>query len=259
MAEDRIQRGIQSIAVGGALLKVLAEADSSLTLGELARRAGLPASKAHPYLVSFGALGLVAQDRNTGLYDFGPLALGIGLAALRRLNPLQIALSRLPALVEETHQTAALAVWGNHGATVVHIQESYRPLHVNLRAGTVMSLPNTATGNVFAAWLPDSLIGPALRREGEAQSPTIGADAGARDLKALTDTVRTQGLARTIGRPIPGVDAFSAPVFDHRGGLVLVVTILGPAGTFDTDWDSPVAHALKRFAADISHQIGFAG
>jgi DNA-binding IclR family transcriptional regulator len=40
--------------------------------------------------------------------------------------------------------------------------------------------------------------------------------------------VRENGLARAVERPIPGVNAFSAPVFDR-------------SGTFDADWESPIA------------------
>lgn len=255
--DKRRQRGIQSVEVGGALLKALAEADSALSLTEMARRSGLPAAKAHPYLVSYGHLGLIVQDERSGRYDFGPLALQIGLGALRRLNPLQATLSGLHDLVARTGHTAAVAVWGNHGATVVHIEESTRPLHVNLRVGSVMSLLNTATGKVFSAYLPEAELAPALAREGQAASPTIGADVApvlARGPAA--EEVRANGLARTINHPIPGVSAFSAPVFDHRGQLVLAITLLGPSGTFDTAFDGPQAAALRTYAADVTRRIG---
>ena len=41
----------------------LAENASPMTLKDLAAQAGLPASRAHPYLVSFAKLGLVEQRR----------------------------------------------------------------------------------------------------------------------------------------------------------------------------------------------------
>lgn len=254
---DKIQRGIQSVEVGGALLRTLAEANGPLSLGELARRSGLSAAKAHPYLVSYGNLGLVTQAASSGHYDFGPLALSIGLAALRRLDPIRTATSGLAELVSATGQTGAIAVWGNHGPTVVHLAESDRPLHVNLRVGSVMSLANTATGQIFAAYLPDAQIAPALLREGIADSPTIGA--GANRTEKLLDSienVRKYRLSRTIDHPIPGVSAFSAPVFGHSGKLMLVITLLGPNGTFDPAWDGPIAEKLKAYADDVSRRLG---
>ena len=49
------------------------------------------------------------------------------------------------------------------------------------------------------------------------------------------------GLSRTIGQPIPGIDAFCAPVFDSTNNLVLGITAMGPEATFDREWDGKVA------------------
>ena len=61
MSTPKAARGIQSIEVGGQLLQALLRAGRPLPLKELAQRAGMTPAKAHPYLVSFGRLGLVAQ------------------------------------------------------------------------------------------------------------------------------------------------------------------------------------------------------
>ena len=53
------QRGIQSVEVGGQLLRALAHHGRPLALKDLARDAGMSPAKAHPYLVSFGKIGLV--------------------------------------------------------------------------------------------------------------------------------------------------------------------------------------------------------
>lgn len=260
MSEDKRakpRRGIQSVEVGSALLKVLAEADGPLSLTDLSRRAGLPAAKAHPYLVSYGHIGLVAQEPTSGHYDFGPLALSMGLAALRRLNPLQIAISGLAELVAQTGLTAAVAVWGNHGPTVVHIHESDRPVHVNLRPGSVMSLINTATGMVFAAYMPPVHVAAALRREGLADSPTIGAGGKPQaELAATSAIVRERRMARTINHPIPGISSLSAPAFNHDGTLALAITLLGPDGTFDVGWDGKHAGILRAYAQGVSRRLG---
>ena len=54
--EDKEQRAVQSIEVGGRLLLALANSPTPLTLRDLSSQSGLPASRAHPYLVSFGKL-----------------------------------------------------------------------------------------------------------------------------------------------------------------------------------------------------------
>src|SRR5262245_24844823 len=116
-------RGIQSIDTGIRLLEAMEKADGPLALKELSARAGLDPSSAHRYLASFVRCGLVRQDSDSR-YDFGPLALQIGLAAVRRLDPIQATERALPALVDETGFTALLAVWSNRGPTIVHWQRT---------------------------------------------------------------------------------------------------------------------------------------
>ena len=61
------------------------------TTADLAREAGMVPAKAHPYLVSFGKLGLVEQEPTTGRYGLGPLALQLGLISLQQYDPVRLA------------------------------------------------------------------------------------------------------------------------------------------------------------------------
>lgn len=252
----KLQRGIQSIEVGGQLLLALANAGRALALGELAREGGMDASKAHRYLVSFCKLGLVSQDPRSGAYDLGPLAAQLGLAALQRLDPLREATRAAEALVARIGHTVAIAAHGHLGPTVVRIEESIHPLHVNMRTGTVMSLLNTATGLVFAAWLPPAVVEHMLAQE----ALRLYGSGSDRPTEAATtrvlDEVRRRGLARAVGKPIPGINALSAPVFDFNRRIVLAVTALGPSGTFDASWDGELARAVRQCAQALSRRLG---
>jgi DNA-binding IclR family transcriptional regulator len=88
---ERVQRGIQSIEVGGQVLLALVHRGIPMALKDLAREAGMVPAKAHPYLVSFARIGLIEQDRVTGFYFLGPLALQLGLISLQQANPVQLA------------------------------------------------------------------------------------------------------------------------------------------------------------------------
>lgn len=252
------QRGIQSVEVGGQLLRALAEADGPMMLRDLARNAGMPAARAHPYLVSFMRIGMVEQDRASGRYELGSLALQIGLASMRRLDPVRVAAGVVGAMVARIGQTVALSVWGNHGPTVVRIEEGASAVHVNMRVGSVMSLLGTATGRVFAAFLPPKLIENFVD-SGVGQA-SVGDDAAGRMSRTQIETavaeVRERGLARAVGLPIPGVNAFSAPVFDHAGSIALAITAIGPAGVFEADWDGPIARELLDCARTVSARLG---
>src|SRR5258708_12644987 len=144
------RRGIQSIDTGIRLLEVLEKGEGPLALKELSARAELDPSSAHRYLASFVRCGLVRQDPDTR-YDFGPLALRIGLAAVRRIDPVPLTERALPALVAETGYTPLLAVWSNRGPTVVHWQRGPTPFLTNLPLASVLpTSPSPTPANLLS-------------------------------------------------------------------------------------------------------------
>lgn len=253
------QRSIQSIETGFALVNALVAHGKPMTLRDLSKAAQMTPAKAHPYLVSFIRVGLVTQDPVTSQYELGPFALQMGLTALRHLAPVRIALPELDVLASELGHTLALAVLGSHGPTVIHITEASYPVHVNLRPGTVMSMLYTATGQVFAAWLPPKVAQHYIEREADDAAVVTHVLARSPDRltrESLLAEVRSHGLARALGNPLPGIDAISVPVFDHTGNIVLAITSLGPTGHFDANWDGTIARALLASAERLSHRLG---
>ena len=86
----------------------------------------------------------------------------MGLAAVRRLDPVQLIEQALPALVAETGYTALLTVWSNRGPTVVHWQRSRNPFVTNLGLGSVLPVSRSATGAVLVAFLPEAVTADAI-------------------------------------------------------------------------------------------------
>ena len=262
-SSEREQRGIQSVEVGGQLLLALAHSGRPMALKDLARDAGMSPAKAHPYLVSFGKLGLIAQDEGSGRYGLGPLALQLGLISLQQFDPVRLATPLLRDLANEVGHTMAIAVWGDRGATIVRIEEAPSAVHVNMRHGTVMSLRGTASGMLFAAHLPRERVMAALADEHAAVLRQQGHAVPAR-LKVAVDAaleaewseIRRHGLSRVNGGAVPGVSAMAAPVFDEQGQIVLSLTAIGPTAIFDSRLDGAVATALRRSAKALSKQLG---
>lgn len=254
---EKSRRGIQSIEIGSALLLQLARQVRAVALKDLAKAAGMTTGKAHPYMVSFMKVGFVTQT-DAGHYELGPLALQLGLTKLQRMDPVKEASKVIEDLAQETGQSVAVAVWGNLGPTIVRLEEPIQPLHVNLRTGTVMSLANTATGRLFAAYMPSKVVEQLLGNElARLSYGTLEGKPFTQDvLEVSLAEVRKHGLSRTKGHPIPGIDAICAPVFDSAGHIVLGILVMGPAATFDSDWEGRIATPLLRCAQEISRRIG---
>jgi DNA-binding IclR family transcriptional regulator len=193
-----------------------------------------------------------------GTYDLGTLALNAGLAKLARLNRYRTAQECLEALGRSSGETAMMAMWNGHAAVAIRWIESPRPITVFVRPGSQLPLLNSATGRVFAAFLPDAVSKAAIDRERQAGvRPSFGGKPiGETEFAQLLDDVRKRALARVQGDLTVGISAFAAPVFDHDDRIAFVFALAGPSGSFSTEWDSPAAALLLEATASCTSAIG---
>jgi DNA-binding IclR family transcriptional regulator len=252
-------RGVQSIEVGGKLLAALVRLSQPAMLRDVAAAAEMTAAQAHAYLVSYRKLGLVDQDPATGRYLLGPFALQLGLARMRSFDPLRLAARATADLAAEMGLMATVAVWGTHGPTIIQVQEAAQPVHVNLRAGAVYTITGTATGRLFAAFLSESVTRPMVDEELKAggRGRRIGQAIPWAAIDADLAEIRLRGHAVTEGVPVPGVNAVSAPVFDHAGALQFAITVIGYAAALDVGPDSPQVGHVAAVAVRLSGELGF--
>lgn len=253
------RQGIQSIEVGFRLLNVLAATNRPMMLRDIAKGAGMPAAKAHRYMVSFLRIGIVEQDASSGRYDLGAYALDLGLSGLGRLDPVRLAGPFLDTLCEEIHETVALAVWGTHGPTIVRIVDAGAQITITVRPGTVLSLTKSATGRAFAAFFRSPFLKKKLDEEIQeaAEASKTAPTTLRRQLEKTLADCQSRGIARATGSLTPGINGFSAPVFDHTGNMVAAITSLGAVGEFNVEWDSPLANAMRAAALGLSRRLGY--
>ena len=244
--------GIQSFENGVELLKIMVAAGRPLKLRDLAAASRMSASKAHRYLVSLCRSGFVAQDAHAGEYRLGPYALEMALACFNSLRPIKLASEALEAIGREVDLTVAIAAWGNRGPTIIRIEESLHSVSMNVRAGTVVPIARSASGLVFAAFMPRHVVQPLIDAELKRATEREA-------LEKELQEVRRTGVAAIAQRLVPGADALAVPVLDHRGAVALALMAVGTSGTFPLAADAPVASALKRHAAALSHELGYRG
>lgn len=248
--EEDARPGIQSVEVGAEILRALIAAGRPAPLKDLARLAGMSAGKAHRYLVSLTRTELVRQDPATGHYGVGPMAIALGLAGLRSLDVVRIAAALLPALRDEVGETTLLALWSAHGPVVIDLEESSRPVYMNIRVGSILPLMATATGLLFAAYLPGGVTASLLAAERTARSLDPAA------VEQRLAAARAAGLAAVRGDLVPGVAALAAPIFDHKGRIAAVIGLLGRVEELDVGFNGRAAARLRGTAAEISRRLG---
>ncbi|PVX78918.1 IclR family transcriptional regulator [Paraburkholderia unamae] len=263
----RTQRGIQSVEVGGRLLRALADARAPLGATDLAASGDIPSSQAHAYLVSLTRLGLIKRDALSGRYEPGPLALRLGLLHLAQQPALREAVPRAAALAHSLNCSVALCIAGPQGPTIVRYEHASLPLHVNLHVGTVMSLRATSTGRVFCAHLAPDALDDILARQtaqpvwrgtrgaaGASAAPPENPAPPAPDAAFLEtlEAIRTRGYELGIDAPSPGVSSVCVPVLGPQRELGLSLTAIGASGALDVRPNGAVVRALRDAAAEIA-------
>lgn len=240
--------GIQSLNLALEVLVYLQRAGGAVSLSDAARDLEMPPSKVHRYLASFAQAGLVQQDRRNGLYDLGPGALQLGLAAMARNDFVNKAADALPALAHSTGMTALLSVWGNEGATIVRWERGPAPTTTSFGLGTTLPLLTSATGRAFLAYLPGHVTSP--QRETEARrlkrNPDLGqgTPASKAALAELVEQIRAEGFASVDGQYIPGLVAIAAPILDWQGEAQAIVSLIGTEPTLIAPGSPQVAELL---------------
>jgi len=252
------KHGVQSIEIGMQVLRALAGGERAMMLKDIAAVAGMPASKAHRYLVSLIRAGMVEQDRETSLYDLGPLALHVGLAAIDRLDRIQLGLNAIAELRDRVNETTALSVWSENGPVIVRGERPRRAITVNVVTGTALEVLSSASGQIFGAYLPRPQVQGLIEAElAEGRAPASANSWPA--IEAMFDQVRQTGISAVSGyHLVPGVEAVGAPVFNAAGDITLTMLVVGIQGMFDMRPEGQVVRELKQAANLLSERLGSA-
>lgn len=249
--------GNRSVVVGVHLLKTIAAIDGPATLGDIAAKAGMSASRTHRYLAGLIQTGLVEQELNSGRYALGATIVELGLTALGRTDAVKLGGETLSLLTERTGLVSLLSTWGSHGPTIIKWEQGRLNTAVRIREGRNLPLLTTATGRVFLAYVPEQDIHDLLQQELARQSASPKSKLrDMADVQALRAEVLRHGFGRMIGEENPGLVALAAPVFDHDGRIVLTITLVSIIGTMDAEYDGEPARELKAMAHQLSRRLG---
>jgi DNA-binding IclR family transcriptional regulator len=229
---------------------------TSPTLGvtEIADDLGMSKAAVHRILASLRSRGLIAVDPETRRYTLGPMAMALGLAYLDRLDVRALAAPELGALSRATEETATLSI--RTGDTRVYVDQvtPSREVIMSVSVGVPFPLHAGGSSKAFLAFLPEDEIEDYLSRPLAALTPATVTDR--RKLRRELAAIRRRGWAQSVAERQPGAASVAAPVLDHSGRPVAVISVCGPAERFAAEVDRCVERLLattERLSARMGH------
>ena len=153
------------------------DAETELTLSEVARRTGLTRAAARRFLLTLAELGYVRTDGRA--FSLTPRMLELGYAYLSSLSLPEIAEPHLERLVAEVHESSSVSVLDGDDDGLRARVPTGRIMSVAINVGTRFPAYATSMGRVLLAALPDDELDAYLAARGSgrctaARSTTAG-------------------------------------------------------------------------------------
>lgn len=201
-----------------ALLSVVIT-DSPISLTECARRTGLPASTALRLLRTLEQAGFASRDAE-GSFLAGPRMIQLGATAVGRHELIRLATPALDRIVDQTGESAYLAVRGT-GSTALYVAQAEGTHTVRHTSWIGRSIPldGLAVGRVLAGDLP------------------------------------AEGYVAERDRLEPDVTAIVAPI-SYPGGVVGALSVLGPTYRIDDQTMDRYGEIVAAEGARLSARLG---
>lgn len=229
----------------------------SRTLGitEIAHELAMSKAGVHRVLASLRGRGLIEFDERTRRYLLGPALLSLGLRYLAGLDVRRLAQPELCELSATTGETATLSL--RTGDTRVYVDQvtPLREVIMSVTIGVPYPLHAGASSKAFLAFLAAQQVESYLRSDLRALTERTITDRGR--LRAELREIAERGWAESSGERQAGAASIAAPVFDHRGQPVAVLSVCGPAERF-TGHAADHAAALLAVTRRLSATMGFA-
>ena len=256
----RIQRSesevttVQALDRGLTLLQMLAR-EGAANLSDLSLQAGMPAPTAHRLLSTLLRQQFVDYDETSQLWAIGVQAYSVGSSYLARTSLGELARPVLRVLMEETGETANLAV-EDHGDVVFISQiESNHPIRAYHRPGSRSHLHASGIGKALLSMRSRDEVAKSLEKTG---LPAFTPQTLSTPTTLFEDLERTRqrGWSFDNEEHFEGMRCVAAPIIDARGEPVAGVSVSGPSTRFPDEMISRIGPTVKKAASRISEALG---
>jgi len=247
---------IQSVERAIAILTAFDIDKPELGVIELSKMLALHKSTVSRLLATLEKGGLVEQNPVTGKYRLGVTLIGLAGLVVALADVRKIARPLLRQLAEETQETVNLAVLDRGEVTNIEQMLPNKRQVKNIGwVGRRTPLHCVSTGKVLLAYQPEEEIDRII-----AQGLLRCTDKTTTDPRRLREElvkVRQQGYATGLEELEEGLNAVAAPVRDHTGKVIAVISVSGPSYRVSPQKIPELVELVKQTAKQLSRQLGY--
>lgn len=236
---------VPAVSRAAMAMKVLAERSQGATLTEIADATGMAKSTASNLLRTMTSEGLLSYDDQLRRYDFGPLMVELGAAAIGGNDSITAARSRMHDLATETGLAClAIARMPQGHFVAVEKVESQQDIKVTIEVGESFPADAPLLSRIWAAWSGDTAP--------DSRAFTDATITSRRKLQRSLKDARSDGYVAVYGEYIPNLNVVGVPIFGAAGKPCLALTLLGIGAQLDAGRMTRLGPKMVAIAREVT-------
>lgn len=247
------QNTIKSLDRALVVLEELAQGGEA-TLGTLAQTLGESPATIYRVLTTFAQHNLVETNKDTQTWQIGAGAFLIGSVFLRRTSLVETSRPMLRQLMEQTGETANLAIRKDNHVLFLGQVETNAPIRAFFPPGTLSPLHASGIGKVLLAYFDapqlDKFAAAGLERFTEYTKDDL--DSLKQDLAGIRD----RGYALDDQERNLGMRCIAAPIRNALGEVIAGLSVSGPTSRVSSQNVDAMAQSVITAAENVSTAMG---
>ena len=244
---------VQSLHRGLLVIRAFDAEHPSMTLSEVAARAGLSRAAARRLLLTLEHLGYARRDGRH--FALTPRVLDLGYSYLSSLTAAALAQPLMEQLSRRIDESCSLAVLDGHEVVYVQRVAMRKIMAINLGVGARLPAFCTSMGRMLLAGLDELALERWLRGL-KPQASTRFTLVDKAEVRAAVERARAQGYAYVEQELQEGLCSLAVPVRDNSGRTIAALNAGMPFRVGARAHAlSRVLPALRQGAADIERSI----
>ncbi|MGX7893932.1 IclR family transcriptional regulator [Tsuneonella sp. HG222] len=256
MTSPGMRNGEQAVQAAGAAVRILELLAGHEDIGvtEIARATEMSKPRAYRNLRTLVGLGYAVQRDGSDRYARGPkllaLARAVGQAAEDGI--IELARPELQALHETFDHSFNLSLVYGDSASIVESLPGKGLVGITVKLGEPLPIHSTAAGKLLLA---DRLVRDGALPSGKLAKYTEFTITDPADLKEDLEQIARQCWADAPQQVLLGINAVSAPIRDHRGDLIAMLSAMDSIQFIPAKPPAALVKAICRSAEAISAKL----